>query len=226
MTSIRDPKLRYDSIGQALAFVGQEWLKRVRTAMPATIVAYTPSTGRARVQPAVDITMSDGTFRPRPQIPDVPVLQPAGGGYLLSIPLQAGDPVLLIYSHRDIGAFKRSLQPGPSEGPNVLWESDCIAVPGFAPLATSRLDGLALQSTDGQRRIEINDGGIDITDGSAQVNIVPGSITMALGSSSITISAAGVAIAGGAVTVNGVAVADASAGTGSTDGHTHTLTGA
>ena len=128
--SNRDPEVSYDELPQALRFFG-DWLMRgVNTALPGIVDSYDPATRRAQVRPALDLMLTDGRSLQRPPIADVPVLAPAGGGFLVHIPLQRGDPVLLIWCSRDISGFKETLEAGELPSPDVMGDSDVIALPG------------------------------------------------------------------------------------------------
>lgn len=68
-----------------------------------------------------------------PQINNVPVVQPAGGGFFAHFPLQAGDPVLLIFADRSIDRWidkGGEVDPGFSHTHEL---SDAFAIPGGRP---------------------------------------------------------------------------------------------
>ena len=179
--SDRDPDARYEKLPQALRFFGDQLLKRVRTSLPGVIVAYDAQTSRARVQPAVDLLLTDGNHpvtSPASQAPstqraiilDVPVLHPAGGGYIVHIPLAVGDPVMLMFSARSIAAFKQSLRSGRPASDDIMAEQDCVAVPGFRPPSVTLRDGLSLQTVDGGTYVSIEDGRVTVTAGTVEIN--------------------------------------------------------
>ena len=139
--SNRDSDARYEAIQQGVPFFGSELLKRVHTSLPGVVVAYNAATRRARVQPAVDHMVSpddnpnaefaDLEPMPNPIILDVPVIFPAGGGYTVHFPLLPDDPVLLLFSERDIAAFKQTLESGPPASEDVMEIQHVVALPGF-----------------------------------------------------------------------------------------------
>ena len=60
MTSNRDPDARYETLPQGVEFFGDQLLKRVHTSLPGIVVSYNAATRRARVQPAVDLLLTNG----------------------------------------------------------------------------------------------------------------------------------------------------------------------
>ena len=154
----RDPDDRYEAVQQGIPFFGGELLKRVHTSLPGVVVAYNAATRRARVQPAVDHMISpDGNPHadfadlepmPNPVILDVPVIFPAGGGYTVHFPLLPDDPVLLLFSERDIADFKQRLKSGPPASEDVMEIQHAVCIPGFVlpiGIAGWRRAGAAIQ---------------------------------------------------------------------------------
>ena len=160
MTTNRDPDRSYRSAAQTIPFFGEQLLKQVRTSLPGVVVEYDATTARARVQPAIDLLHVNGSSIPRPVLLDVPVIHPAGGGYLVHIPLDVGDPVLLLFSERDIAVFKRTLEVGPPPTDAIMPLTGAVAVPGFAQTPFTAQDGLSLQSADGSVHVRIHEGDV------------------------------------------------------------------
>ena len=140
--SNRDSDARYEHVQQGVPFFGSELLKhQVHTSLPGVVVSYDATTRRARVQPAVDHLVSpegnpnaefgDLEPMPNPIILDVPVIFPAGGGYTVHFPLLPDDPVLLLFSERDIAAFKQTLRSGPPASDDVMEIQHAVCIPGF-----------------------------------------------------------------------------------------------
>ena len=136
----RAPNIPYGrSLTEALAFWWREQIKDIYTAMPGVIVDYDGGKRRATVLPALDIITADGVNHQRSLVGNVPVLTPGGGGYTMLLPLQRGDPVLLLFCMRGIGYWKRHHADGvpvrsehPTPG-DLLDLNDAIAVPCFGP---------------------------------------------------------------------------------------------
>lgn len=160
--SNRDPDARYDTLEQELRFAFDQWLKRVKTVLPGVVVSYLA--GRAQVRPALNQLLTDGSSMPRPPVLDVPVMLQAGGGLVAGVPLAAGDPVLLLYSHRDIQRFKETLLAGDPPTATVFSDTDVVALPGFVPLSftPASTTGLSLQTVDGTTALIVEDGKVTI----------------------------------------------------------------
>lgn len=81
----------------------------VRTSMAGEVVSFDANTMTATVRPAVRVQAVDSDSRPEvdelPDLEDVPVLYPSAGGFLLYIPLSAGDPVRIEFSEEDDSEF-------------------------------------------------------------------------------------------------------------------------
>lgn len=127
------------SLTEALEFWWREQVKDLYTAMPGVIVDYDGAKRRATVLPALDIITADGSAHQRPLVANVPVLTPGGGGWTMLLPLQRGDPVLLLFCMRGIAYWKRHHADGvpvrsehPTPG-DLLDLNDAIALPCFGP---------------------------------------------------------------------------------------------
>jgi hypothetical protein len=118
------------------------WLDRheieVRGPMPGRVTRYDPSNQTADVQPMLrlPVEQSDGsvTQEDPPIIPCVPVIFPRVGQWFMSLPIAAGDYVLLIPCEGDWSRWW--------SGAGALSDVDdvrrhhlahCVAVPGFFP---------------------------------------------------------------------------------------------
>ena len=80
----------------------------VRTSVPGVIVSYDSAEQTCTVNAAVRIPDADGIPQELPQLVDVPVCQPRGGGYFAHFPLAAGDAVLISFSEADFTAWRES----------------------------------------------------------------------------------------------------------------------
>ena len=160
--SNRDRDARYEDLKQAVRFALEQWEKGLHVGLPAVVVGYDAATARARVQPAVDLLFTDGGSAPKPIIFDVPVLMPAGGGMVAHVPMAAGDPVMLLFSERDIDAFKATLRRGPPASDRIMALVDAVAVGGFVPLTFAPRPGLTMQTADGETFISVQAGNITI----------------------------------------------------------------
>lgn len=84
-------------------------LKELHTSLPGTIESFDASTQTAKVQPAIRRIFITGDSKSKtvtpvelPQLINVPVIFPRGGGFSLTFPVVAGDECLLIFNERSI----------------------------------------------------------------------------------------------------------------------------
>jgi hypothetical protein len=114
-------------------------LDGLHTAIPAKVLSYLAPVQQCAVEPVI---------AGMPELDDVPVLWPRGGGYYIHLPLAAGDHVLLVFCERDFGPWRLS---GLAMAPAQLKRHGLFAyaVPGAAPdvdplLSPSLLSGAAI----------------------------------------------------------------------------------
>ncbi len=164
------------------------------TALPAVVESFDAATCTAVVQPVVGGVRYDADGAPAattlPVIPDVPVLFPRAGGCALTMPITAGDEVLLVFSSRPIDSWWQSggVQRPASARMHDL--ADAFAIPG--PM--SRPAVLPnISTTQAQLR---NDAGT----ASISLNPDTGVVTI--------LAPGGVAFSGGPLTHNGKNVGD------------------
>jgi hypothetical protein len=133
MSIERTPDLR-DVIEEAV----RAKVATIHTAIPGVVVSYDAATQMATVRIRVNgrRKQRDGTvstYAP-PIIAMVPVVMPGGVSSGLTVPLDAGDPVMIHFSERD---HSRWLQTGEQSDPvdvRRFDRSDAVAVPGCFPL--------------------------------------------------------------------------------------------
>ena len=151
----------------------------------------------------------------------MPVILPSGGGYSVHVPLSNGDPVLLLFSERDIARFKQTLAAGPPLTDDIMTPEHAVAIPGFmAGGAGPVAGGFVLQRNPdgggGSPYIQITEDAISIhTRDDVHITVSQNAVTIEAASLSV--------VAAGGITVNGTRVA-ASGQTAAADGpgsHTH-----
>ena len=171
--SNRDKDARYEHLLQGVPFVTQQLMLQVHTSIPGIVTAYDAATRRARVQPAVHMMLSPvgDPYAPfaacepmeKPIILDVPVIFPSAGGYTVHFPLLPDDPVLLLFSERDIDNFKQTLESDQPLSGDIMEVKHAVCIPGFVPFEDDptvvvppenpagggRLDGFTVQTNDG-----------------------------------------------------------------------------
>ena len=198
--SNRDADARYEHLLQGVPFVTQQLMLQVHTSIPGIVTAYDAATRRARVQPAVHMMLSPvgDPYAPfaacepmeKPIILDVPVIFPSAGGYTVHFPLLPDDPVLLLFSERDIDNFKQTLESGQPLSGDIMEVKHAVCIPGFVPpTVTLAGDGLVLQSNDGETYVHLNDNPRTIDaqlDGATHIRMDPNAIGITAVSVTVT----------------------------------------
>lgn len=121
--------------------------RSLHTAYPGSIVSYDPDTKTCSVKIHYsDFYQAEGAEPIRedwPPLEDVPVLFPRGGGWAITFPLAADDPVLVVFCERSLDEWAAS--DGKSDLSPTLPvthdASDCIVIAGLFP--TKAAEGLA-----------------------------------------------------------------------------------
>lgn len=138
-------------------------LQGVDGMLPARVLAYDRDRNVATVQPVIAVLTTAGQAVPRAQIAEVPVLALGGGGFVMHFPLRAGDFGWIEASDRDISLFTQSLG---DTAPNTL-RMHSFEDSRFIPDVLRNFeagdvadDAMALQSLDGQVRIELSPAGV------------------------------------------------------------------
>jgi hypothetical protein len=144
------------------------------TMLPGKIEKYDPVKQKADVKPLIKRTVilqdsTELTAESLPVIPDVPVIFPQGSGFFLSVPLQKGDYVMLLFCERSIDQYisGQGIDTDPIDT-RIHDLSDAVALPGFVPYARSLKnvvsDEMRLGQDDEGIQIRLKtDGEIDIT---------------------------------------------------------------
>lgn len=111
-------------------------LSEVHVSMPGRVVKYDASRETVDVQPQLRRAIEDDgenlEFEDLPVLFDVPIAWPSGGGgkHFITWPLESGDPVLLVFCERDIGAWRASgelTSPGDQRAHTL---AGAVAYPG------------------------------------------------------------------------------------------------
>ncbi len=123
------------NLDQAIRAVISERLKGVHTAIPGLIDDFDTDTGRAKVTPALRLKLADGAIIDYPQIVSVPVMFPRSTDFGFTFPIKKGDPVLLVFSERDISRWLRSGGQVDPLDPRRHDMTDAVAIPGLYPFS-------------------------------------------------------------------------------------------
>lgn len=149
------PSLGEVVIAGANAAQSKRW-----TAIPGAIKSYDATRQCADIDPLVRVRLADGSIEDLPVLVCVPVQFPSGGGYSITWPLGAGDPVMVHVCSRSISQWLAggSATADP-ESPRQQSLTDAVAVPGLRPFS----DPLAAPSASGvDLHIGKDDGSVSI----------------------------------------------------------------
>lgn len=142
------------------------------SALPASVVSYDPATQRAEVKPQLKFTLRDEfagkeAIEDLPIICDVPIMFPRFGDFAMTMPVTAGDTVLLVFCDRSIDKWKTN---GGNVDPIDLRAhdiSDAVAIPGLYP----KPEMLPSTLTTGMALGKIGDTTLQIHIGSSSINL-------------------------------------------------------
>lgn len=144
-------------------------LAQVWTALPGIVKGVDLSRQTLSVQPAIQGTLtsqkgqkSEKTNVNLPLLVDVPIVWPRAGGFACTLPVQAGDEVLVVFASRCIDSWWQSGGVGAQAELRMHDLSDGFAI--FAP--TSQAKKLSDVQTDGiELRNEARDTYIKLSNG-------------------------------------------------------------
>lgn len=204
-----DPTL-YESIQ---AGVGSA-IDDIFVARPGKVTAYDALTNTAVVKPMVKRALyavddDTRTYEELPEIPFVSVIWPRAGDYVVTLPMQVGDSVLLVFCDVALAEWRADgalAEPADARRHSLGWP---VAVPGFfpdsAPMSSDALDlaariaGMIIGQHGGANRIEISSTGIkiggDATDFVALATPTQAGLNACMAQSNAAMASAGVAIA-------------------------------
>jgi hypothetical protein len=160
----------------------------LRVAMPGVIQSFNATQQTAIVQLALtDQVLQAGALVTitLPELVDVPVVLPRGGGFTLTMPLSLGDECLVVFGDMDIGAWWQSGGVGNNQihlRRHSLADGFCIPGPWSQPrvLSNYSTSSAQLRSEDGTVVVDVAGSQITLTAptvtvaGSSAVNITGG----------------------------------------------------
>lgn len=163
---------------EALAGAIEAERRQMLTTMHGKVVAYDAKRQKATIKPSLKHSI-DGETLDAPDLLEVPVAHPRGGGTILHSRLKPGDEVILHVASRSLDDPVESGEAASGFPGRMHNISDAIAVPASiskgAELPNMPSDGEHLGSTDGNRGMRINDDGSTTlhggSDGGAKMKI-------------------------------------------------------
>lgn len=118
------------------AALDSRWLD-LHKAGPGRVESYDAAANTVTVTPVIwrQIPTDDGDYvaEALPQIPDVKIAWPRAGGFGITLPIQKGDFVLLLFCDAPLGAWRQTGQPGDPGDPERHGLSGAVAIPGVYP---------------------------------------------------------------------------------------------
>jgi len=147
-------------------------LSDINTSTPGVIVSYDAAKNRAIVKPDIPKWLADDDELATPKIVEVPILWPAssGGKTSFTMPLKAGDGVMLMFTQRSLEGWLSGSKEMPDD-PRQFDLSDCIAIPGLQSSGISAdVDDVVLKFEKSEMRIK-KDGTISIKTDQAEIKM-------------------------------------------------------
>lgn len=178
----------FDNLIDALEQMVERKLSDVNTNMPATIVSYDAAKNRAVVKVSVPKGDADNEPIAGPQVVEVPVVWHASGGgsSSLTMPLKAGDGVMLAVQQRSLENWLGGNTDIPDD-PRQFDLSDCVAIPGCSHNGTvAHSDDVVLKFNNTEVRLK-PDGSISMTNAGNGI-IIDGGGNMTIKANSIHIN--------------------------------------
>lgn len=167
--------------------------REINTTLDGTIVSYDRATQRAVIKPKLERKFGDKTLQ-APDLKEIKVAMPGGGGYGLHYDLKAGDPVTLHVRQRSVD--KSQTEGGNTDNaPGRMNDlSDAMAYPGGGEDAKKMdnmpADGVHVGSADGKKGFQVRgDGSLAIvggSDGGDKLKVTPdGKVDLTAGGESL-----------------------------------------
>ena len=146
--------------------------ENINTVLPCRVESYDANAGTVSVTPLINAPkyQLNGEYRfdPRSVLEDVPVLDLAGSGYRITLPIAVGDNGLLLFSQNSIDSwFNSNGDQQVDPVPRLHDKSDGLFLPISKPPsarpAPADTENLVLEKEGGSNILLKKDGGVDIT---------------------------------------------------------------
>ena len=181
----------YHSLEEAWGFLLHQFKLGLNTALPGIIKAYHATTKRAEVVPAILQTFTTGAPpKSLPVIFDVPVIFPSASGYTLTMPIQPGDSVLLVFSQRGLTHFKAKFTESLPTETALLSLPDAVAMVGFGALniTPASNSGCTLQDNAGHNAVVIEGDQVKVTKGNNKVTLDDNQLQATVAGATLTLT--------------------------------------
>lgn len=199
-----DLRTRYEHLQEAIETIVEARLAELHTAEPCTIVSWDPQKQTAVLQPTNKalIRKPDGSTEwvQKPQIPDVKIHFPGGGGLAYTHPLSEGDEVLAVMSSRSPDVWQEAGGEQQIIDTRLHDLSNAFCFPGFRSdakaLPNVSTDSKQIRTEDDQTFIDFKDGRITVHCHDAKVIVTADSVTMEKGGMKVIVSSSRVDLGG------------------------------
>lgn len=149
---------RTPELVEVLRKVMDQTLDRLCVSLPGKVESYDSETQTADVKPLLSKTVVDQDGNEEsveiPVISKVPVAFSRGGGHFVSLPLEKGDNVFLVFCDRSIDDYWFSDGSAPMDQDDFRAHdlSDAVAIPAFYPSSKSISDSIGGDGVFGKER--------------------------------------------------------------------------
>lgn len=167
--------------------------REINTTLDGNIVSYDRATQRAVIKPKLERKFGDKTLE-APDLKEIKIAMPGGGGFGLHYDMKPGDPVTLQVRQRSVD--KSQTEGGNTDNaPGRMHDlSDAIAMPGGGEdskvMTNMPAGGFHVGTTDGKKGLQVRaDGSAAIVggaDGSDKLRVAPdGKVDLSAGGESL-----------------------------------------
>ena len=162
----RDERMNRPLVAYRRAFRG--FISDVWTALPGIVQSYDAAKRTVTVQPAIQAQVQNNVTGEwssvnLPVLPDVPVLFAGGGGFLITVPISAGDEGLVVFASRCIDAWwqQGGVQPQAENRMHDLSDGFFLPSPMSQPQEIPDVSSTSVQirSKDGAKFMEFTAAG-------------------------------------------------------------------
>lgn len=159
------------SLNEAIRSAVDAMLSDIHTCLPGRVERFDWATRKASIKPLIQRAYLDGTPRPLPVIPGVPVMFPWGGDGSLTYPIDKGHTGLLLFSERSADTWLMKGGDAAPGAPRKFDLTDGFFLPGLAPFSAAgpAEDGASLLLKFGVAKLRLNGGKIALGNASAEL---------------------------------------------------------
>ncbi len=178
-------------LAQEVENTARKVMEEIHTAMPGTIVSFSPGSGMAVVQPTGKFTSASGRRMNYPAISDVPlsipICQSAGAG--IAYPVKGGDSCIIIVSEIELDEWRSGAE---ADGSLHFDLSSAMAVPGLlvggGELMQKACAEDAVVMAAGTTEVKVSEDELTAKLGETEIKVTEEEITVVMEDTKLTIS--------------------------------------